>query len=119
MINLLLSIQSQLKILHWHTTSYARHMAFGSTYEALDELFDTFVEAYKGRYGTLDTVEEIPNISLNVDSPEPIIDSYITTFSSQEIMESWGIDPTATDLFNLRDEIINCLQKLKYLLTLN
>ena len=43
-VNLFLGVQSQLKILHWQTKQYARHMAFGSTYDELDELIDAFVE---------------------------------------------------------------------------
>ena len=53
-----LSIQSQLKVLHWQTKSYAEHKAFGKLYDALDGLFDTFIEVYMGKYGTILAKEE-------------------------------------------------------------
>jgi len=37
-----LGILSQLKVLHWQTKSYAKHVAYGGTYDALDGLIDSF-----------------------------------------------------------------------------
>ena len=46
-----LKIQQQLRIFHWQTESYAQHKAFGKAYEEFDDLIDTFVETYIGKYG--------------------------------------------------------------------
>ena len=45
-ITKLLGLQNQLQILHWQTKKYARHMAYGDTYETLEDLIDTFIEIY-------------------------------------------------------------------------
>ena len=52
-LNLLLQTQSQMRILHWQTTSYARHMAFGGFYDAVDDLLDKLIECYQGKYGRI------------------------------------------------------------------
>jgi hypothetical protein len=40
----LVAIQTQLRFFHWQTKSYARHQAYGGTYDAMDGLIDNFVE---------------------------------------------------------------------------
>jgi len=40
----LLTLQNQLRIFHWQTTVYSEHTAFGTAYEALDDLIDSFIE---------------------------------------------------------------------------
>ena len=50
-INGLLRIQQQLRILHWQTKSYARHKAYGKTYDELGDLIDEFMEVQMGKYG--------------------------------------------------------------------
>ena len=52
----LLQIQNQLKIFHWQTKSYARHNAFGSTYDEMSDLIDSFVETHMGKYGRFSLV---------------------------------------------------------------
>ena len=47
----LIQFQQQLRIFHWQTDSYAQHRAFGSAYEELDDLIDTFVETFMGIFG--------------------------------------------------------------------
>lgn len=42
----MVQFQNQVRIYHWQTKSYARHMAFGKTYDALGDLIDSFVEIY-------------------------------------------------------------------------
>ena len=46
MVNLLVGIEQQLRILHWQTDSFAQHKAFGETYGALGDLIDSFMEGY-------------------------------------------------------------------------
>jgi len=46
-----LSFLNQIRVYHWQTFSYAQHKALNKAYKHLDELFDTFVETYYGKYG--------------------------------------------------------------------
>ena len=41
----LVQIQTQFRMLHWQTTSYSKHQAFGGIYSSLDGTIDEFVEA--------------------------------------------------------------------------
>lgn len=117
MLSFFLNIQSQFKVLHWQTQSYARHIAFGETYTILDGLIDNFVETYIGKYGKLafeqDSIIQISNIGeIELDDFLETIISYLLSLndSVNELRDS--------DLLNIRDEMLAQINKLKYLLTL-
>jgi len=115
-IRFFLKTQNQLKLLHWQTTSYAKHMAFGATYETLDDLIDAFVEVFQGKYERIFLDDK--SIQLN-----NINDDEINSFV-QESIQFIGTQLTSilseqdTDLLNIKDEMIAELNKLRYLLTL-
>jgi len=116
-INLFLGLQAQLRIFHWQTKGYARHNAFGMTYDTLEDLIDTFVEEAMGKYGrfTLDgETNTIELANLKELKPEAMLDTIISAlnqFSEQ-------FDESDTNLLNVRDEMLGSINKLKYLLTL-
>ena len=117
MITELLKLQSQLRIFHWQTESYAQHNAFGQTYEALDDLIDTFIEVFSGKYGKIKSNEgfslTLENLS---DNPIEFIDNNISYLLSE--LPSKLDKEKDTDLLNIKDEMLACLNKLKYLLSL-
>ena len=110
--------KEQIRILHWQTKEYARHMAYGSFYSTLDDLTDNFIETYQGKYGRI-----------NFEGAEPvefknISDIKINDFLN-ELISFLSVDLTDqlksdvdTDLLNIRDEMLGATNKLKYLLTL-
>ena len=114
-----LQLQAQMKILHWQTTSFAEHNAFGGFYSATDDLIDKLVEAVQGKYGRifLGGIDSIPvsdysNLKLNVF----IMD--METFFCNEIFIC-GIDKNKdAEIDNIIQEIRGEIDKLKYLLTL-
>jgi DNA-binding ferritin-like protein len=116
-INLFLGLQAQLRIFHWQTKGYARHNAFGMTYDTLEDLIDTFVEEAMGKYGRFTLDDETNTIQLaNLKElkPEAMLDTIISAlnqFSEQ-------FDESDTNLLNVRDEMLGSINKLKYLLTL-
>jgi DNA-binding ferritin-like protein len=116
-INLFLGLQAQLRIFHWQTKGYARHNAFGMTYDTLEDLIDTFVEEAMGKYGRFTLDDETNTIQLaNLKElkPEAMLDTIISAlnqFSEQ-------FEETDTNLLNVRDEMLGAINKLKYLLTL-
>jgi DNA-binding ferritin-like protein len=116
-INLFLGLQAQLRIFHWQTKGYARHNAFGMTYDTLEGLIDTFVEEAMGKYGRFTLDDETNTIQLaNLKElkPEAMLDTVISALNqfSEQFEES------DTNLLNLRDEMLGAINKLKYLLTL-
>lgn len=52
-VQCLLHSVTNAHILHFQTTSYAKHMALGGFYEEIGDLVDSFVEAFQGKYGLL------------------------------------------------------------------
>ncbi|CAB4159549.1 hypothetical protein UFOVP699_285 [uncultured Caudovirales phage] len=113
-----LGIQSQFKVFHWQTQSYAKHMAYGGIYDALDPLIDTFLETYMGKYGRVALEGEkdailLGNIGeINIDEFLDTITDFLLSFNNQLNAQR------DTDLLNLRDEMVAEINKLKYLLTL-
>lgn len=110
----LIEIHNQLKFFHWQTTSYARHQAYGGTYDALTGLIDNFVEILMGKYGR---VPALPMKVYNRNEKDcmTFIDETISFF----IGMNGVLNPqTDSDLLNIRDEMLGEFNKLKYLLTL-
>lgn len=116
MINTLIGIEQQLRILHWQTSSYAQHKAFGDTYAALGDSIDAFMESFMGRYGKIvlkSSSIQVINMQ-QLDLPDFVQGSieFLTSLSSELNPE------TDTELLNIRDEMLASMTKLKYLLTL-
>jgi len=117
LISPLLRIQNQLRIFHWQTESYAQYKAFGKTYEALDELIDTFVETYIGKYGK---VKAKLTYNLELDNLSEEYLTYIDDYISYLLSLNNELDSTKdSDLLNIRDEMLTSLNRLKYLLSLS
>lgn len=116
-VNLFLGIHAQLKVFHWQTKGYARHNAFASTRDELEGLMDDFVEEAMGQYGRFILDDETNTIQLaNLTDLKPI--EMVNTICGALVQMTEQIDPQATNLLNIRDEILGKFQKLKYLLTL-
>lgn len=117
MVIMLLQIQTQFRILHWQTTSEARHVAYGNIYGDLNENIDEFVEIFMGKYGRFELKEEGSTITIyNIKKLE--INSFLK--SCTEFLKSFSTELSQeddTDLLNIRDEMLGSVNKLKYLLT--
>lgn len=114
-----LQLQSQMRILHWQTTSLGEHMAFGKFYETVDPMADKLIECVQGKYGRISLggidsfqVADYSNLKIHVF----LLD--MENFFSSEIY-TCGIDRmTDSQLDNIVQEIRAELDKLRYLLTL-
>jgi hypothetical protein len=113
-----LAFLNQLKVFHWQTKSYSEHKALGDAYEALDELFDKFVEIYYGKYGCPEQEMEYgykaysyrPEILVNT------IQEYKDTILAN--LADDLANGSNNDLLNIKDEIEGEINHLMYLLTL-
>jgi DNA-binding ferritin-like protein len=114
----LLTLHNQLKIHHWQTKSYAEHQALGGAYNEFSELIDEFVEVFMGKYGRIESKDgfKIELSNYKDISAVDFVDKYID-YLINELPKS--LVETDTDLFNIRDEMLAQLHKLKYLLTLS
>jgi hypothetical protein len=110
----LIQLQTQFKIFHWQTFSFANHNAFGGLYDSLSESIDEFVETYQGIYGRFDFGGASFSITNLSDSDFiSILNDNVQTLTQYESLFS------NTDLLNIRDEILGSINRTKYLLTLN
>lgn len=112
----LIQFVQQLRIFHWQTDSYAQHQAFGRIYDALDDLSDTFVEMYMGKFGRAKPTVTY-QISLRSLTGPQVVDEVIAAFI--EYLNSMSDHAEiSSDLLNIRDSILGEVHTLKYLLTL-
>jgi hypothetical protein len=98
-------------ILHFQTKSYSEHVALGMYYEELEDLVDSFVEAYQGCYGIIDDYEKYYLL------PTPPL-KYLTSLSKYVEDERKKL-PQDSELQNIIDEIAQLIDstiyKLKFL----
>jgi DNA-binding ferritin-like protein len=116
-VNFFLSLQSQLKVMHWQTKGYAKHKALDETLDELYDLVDTFVEEAMGKYGRFKLEDDTKTVQLS-NLSEINIKGMITTTCSALIQFNEQFDSTDTNLLNIRDEMLGLFNKLSYLLTL-
>jgi len=114
----IMNFQQQMRILHWQTTSFARHNAYGGIYDSIDDLLDKFAEVCMGKYGRIELTDEISELKIK-NMKDFSINSYLNEFCDF-LVELTGEfdDEKDTDVLNIRDEILSEVNKLKYLLTL-
>jgi len=114
----LVEIQQQLQIFHWQTESYAEHKALGKTYEAFGSLLDDYVETLFGQAGRLYAGDgfTIKLVNYEQNAVNTFIEETLSYLNNDLPVEIDG--KSATDLANIRDEMVGLFNKLKYLLTL-
>jgi hypothetical protein len=114
----LLEVQQQLQVFHWQTKSYAEHNAFGRIYEAIGGLVDSYIEALFGRDERIVAKSDFV-VTIKNYSPEAVTAFIDKTLSYLETDLPTVVNgKAATDLANIRDEMIAQFTTLKYLLTL-
>lgn len=111
---------TKLKLYHWSTTSYARHIASDNLYNNLNKLLDRFVEAYQGKYNRINFNNHNFNINKTIVKDDTtIIISINHLISNLEKELPKFISVSDSDLLNLRDEMLNELRTSLYLFSLN
>jgi hypothetical protein len=71
LIETLLTFRNIMKVFHWRTTSYPRHVASDAFVTQFDTLVDRFMEVYIGRYGRRngEAITRRPSPSPHQDRP--------------------------------------------------
>ena len=103
------TLQLNIKMYHWNTTSYARHKATDDFGGKLLSLIDKFVEVYIGRY----KVKPSPN-SIKVSN------DYMTDMGSEDLLQNSKeylekLNLKDSDLLTIRDEILAEINQTLYL----
>lgn len=117
MLDTFLQFQTALRLYHWNTRSYARHMASGKLYEKLDTLIDAFIETYQGR---------LPSGRISY-APFTLKGKVISDKQAETLLRRFSrflegltkhLSPQDSDLLNVRDEMLNEVDRTLYLFSL-
>jgi len=111
LVNFFFTLELNLKIYHWNTTSYPRHKASDDLGGRILELVDKFVEIFIGRYKVKPNIErvKIESAFTTDDGNEDLLNKSITFL---EDMNNYIKD---SDLLNIRDEMLGEINKTLYL----
>lgn len=113
-------ILTSLKIYHWKTLKYSRHVASGNLESELNNLFDKFIETLQGYNNQ--RINFTTELSLKLENQDD--DSIIELLND---FKNWLIEklpsylqpnPKHSDLLNIRDEILGHINQTLYLFTL-
>ena len=113
-IGVFFKFQHLVKLFHWTTLSYSKHIATDKFIDKILNLIDKFVEIYIGKYGR-------PNVSVKMEIKNLNDDEMVTEFKKMieylnRLSNKYDKD---TDLMNIRDEMVGEINQTLYLFTLN
>jgi hypothetical protein len=111
LVNFFFTLELNLKIYHWNTTSYPRHKASDELGGKILELADKFVEIFMGRYNVKPNIERI-KIESVYTSDNGNVD---LLNQSIKFLEDLNTIIKDSDLLNIRDELLGEINKTLYL----
>lgn len=94
-------------ILHLTTRSYAQHKALNDFYDEIVGLADTFAESFQGKYELM----EYEGKFVHASAPIAMLTELRTWIGENR---SKIADATDTDLSNLIDEMVTCINQTLY-----
>lgn len=118
-IHFLLHLRNQIKLYHWQTRTYARHIATDKLLEDVDSIIDKYVEVYIGKYGRRKLTAKQAQIQL-ANLTEAGASRFVTAairYAQGPLIKHLNL-VMDTDLINLKDELVATLNQLLYLFTL-
>lgn len=121
LITRFLEFLTQLKVYHWQTTIYSRHIASDELYQQSQPLIDTFIETFQGKnFDRIKLTKENNKLELfNLDEEDVI--SFLSEFKAflvDEIPKLLDKEMKNYDLLNIRDELLGLVNKTLYLFSL-
>ena len=117
-IHFFLRIQNAIKLYHWQTNKYSRHMATDKILESIQKHIDSFVELYIGRYGKPKMSGNNAIITLHNLTDAGAVREVRYAIQYLERSFTKSIQNANSDLFSIRDDILGDLYQLLYLFTL-
>jgi hypothetical protein len=118
-IHFLLTLRNQLKLYHWQTTIYARHIASDTLHQKLSSLIDRFVEVYIGRYNRRPKFSNPFNVQVKQFDDSDVVDILREYIHHLKYKVPEQLKETDTDLLNIRDEMLGEIHQTLYLFGLN
>jgi hypothetical protein len=118
-VHLMMTLRDQIKLYHWQTMNYPRHMATNDLVTKLDTNIDQFVEVYIGKYGRPKLTGKTASLHLRNHSDKEATKLLQEAIDWMSTELSRKLKKTDTDLFNIRDTIVADLNQTLYLFTLH
>jgi DNA-binding ferritin-like protein len=117
-IHFLLTLRNQLKLYHWQTKVYSRHIAVDKILEDLDKNIDSFVEIYIGKYGRqkLSSAQATLKLHNLTDTGATNLCKSAAKYMEKQLVKD--LVAADSDLINIRDEMMGQMHQLLYLFTL-
>ena len=118
-VNLMMTLRDQVKLYHWQTRVYARHIATDQILEKLEKHMDSFVEVYIGKYGRPRVTGK--NAEITVHNMTEAGASRLLQAALRYLQGplSRSLKVGDYDLFALRDSLMEDVNQLAYLFTLH
>jgi hypothetical protein len=117
-IHFFLNLRDQIKLYHWQTRVYSRHIATDKILENLEKSIDSYVEVYIGKYGRPKVSGKNATITLHNLSEPGAVRLVNAAIKYLQGPLSKTLKHNDTDLMNIRDEMVSDLNQLLYLFTL-
>jgi hypothetical protein len=117
-IHFFLHLKDQIKLYHWQTRVYSRHIATDNVLEKLEKSIDSYVEIYIGKYGRPKVSGKNASITLHNLSEAGATRLIVAAVKYLQGPLTKTLKAIDTDLMNIRDEIVADLNQLLYLFTL-
>lgn len=119
LVKFFFTLQNSIRMYHWQTNTYSRHIATDTLLTGLNLLIDRFMEVFQGRYGKVSFSGEMACGFLTLTdrtAPEMIKESiaFLKGLETSQKGTKLKGDP---ELLNIRDEIVSSLQQTLYLFT--
>jgi hypothetical protein len=112
---MMMTLRDQVKIYHWQTSNYSRHIATNDLIPKLDTNIDQFIEVYIAKYGRPTFSGKTSHIPLRNfhDKDAPRLLQEAIEWLTNELPTK--MKRTDTDLFSIRDVIVADLNQVLYL----
>ena len=118
-IHFFLQLRDQIKLYHWQTRVYARHIATDQMLEKLEKHIDSFVEVYIGTYGRPRVTGKNTEITVHNMTEAGASRMLQAALRYLQGPLSRSLKEGDHDLFALRDDLMEDVHQLAYLFTLH
>ena len=118
-IHFFLQLRDQIKLYHWQTRVYARHIATDQMLEKLEKHIDSFVEVYIGKYGRPRVTGKNTEITVHNMTEAGASRMLQAALRYLQGPLTRSLREGDYDLFALRDDLMEDLHQLAYLFTLH
>ena len=112
------SMQDQIKLYHWQTKSYARHIATDQLHTALLPLIDRFMEVWQGKHNSrINLLNDRMTVTVGQLSDAEMDEFLAKCVEHLQRLEgsNLSIKSTDTDLLNIRDDMVGQINQTLYL----